>query len=243
LYIFLGDLNSSKSAAESCFFYALRAKNKWKECGSLVFKAWVKHLLGDSDAQLNFQDAEKIHQQIKDTSYLYGLWDILHADHLRRQGQTEYARRITEENLIICERNNWPDRLSQSHWLMGHLDADNNVPSAQSHYNQALSIARSISKRDTLIEALLARGRWAARREEVDIANKDLKEALGYALASSYRIYEIDIRIGLAWMHRSGNINKARKEAEKSQIMSQEIGYHWGQVDAAEVLAALTMAK
>jgi len=45
---------------------------------------------------------------------------------------------------------------------------------------------------------------------------------------------------GLAWAHlAAGDTNRARQEAERAQRMSADMGYHWGQVDAAEVLAAL----
>jgi hypothetical protein len=54
-----------------------------------------------------------------------------------------------------------------------------------------------------------------------------------------YRIYEADIRVALAWAHlAAGDPAAARPEAERAQRMSADMGYHWGQVDAAEVLAA-----
>jgi hypothetical protein len=71
-------------------------------------------------------------------------------------------------------------------------------------------------------------------------ALSDLREALGYATDSGYRIYEADSRIALAWAHLAAkDATAARQEATRAQTMSQEMGYHWGQVDAAEVLAVL----
>ena len=91
------------------------------------------------------------------------------------------------------------------------------------------------------IETLLARGRWTARHlRDSATAFSDLNEALDYTVDGSYRIYEADIRLGLAWAHlAAGDTNRARQEAERAQRMSADMGYHWGQVDAAEVLAAL----
>jgi hypothetical protein len=81
------------------------------------------------------------------------------------------------------------------------------------------------------------------------LAFNDLNEALGYALAGGYRIYEADIRIGLAWAHLAlspgpspkgrGELEAARAEAERAHAMSEEMGYYWGKVDAAEVLSAI----
>jgi hypothetical protein len=72
------------------------------------------------------------------------------------------------------------------------------------------------------------------------LAFSDLNEALGYAVDGGYRRYEADIRIALAWAHlAAGDRQTARAEAERAQRMSADMGYHWGQVDVAEVLAAV----
>ena len=102
-----------------------------------------------------------------------------------------------------------------------------------------------------LIEALLARGRWAARLPVSDLrsfqnlaglpqAFSDLREGLGYAADGGYRIYETDMRIGLAWAYLAAVDGAAAgQEAARVQTMSREMGYHWGLVDAEEVLAVI----
>ena len=71
-------------------------------------------------------------------------------------------------------------------------------------------------------------------------AFSDLREALGYATDGGYRLYEADIRIALAWAHlASNNPTAAKQEATRAQTLSIDMGYHWGQVDAAEVLDQL----
>ena len=78
----------------------------------------------------------------------------------------------------------------------------------------------------------------------------DLNEALEYALAGGYRIYEADIRVALAWANAvdssqlsvvsmqsaENSRQKTRTEAERALRMSEEMGYYWGKVDAEEVL-------
>jgi hypothetical protein len=65
-----------------------------------------------------------------------------------------------------------------------------------------------------------------------------LSEALGYATDGDYRIYEADIRIAFAWVHLAEDEPIAAcQEAARARTMSQEMGYHWGQVDVDEVLA------
>ena len=69
---------------------------------------------------------------------------------------------------------------------------------AREHYNQALRIARGISDRSALIEALLGHGRWLAKHmKDAEAAFSDLNEALGYCVESGYRIHEADVRIAL----------------------------------------------
>jgi tetratricopeptide (TPR) repeat protein len=254
---------------------ARRAENEHDECQSLSLQAWAAHLRGELEAAgVAFAQAEALEREIDSTKrYLYSLRGINHANHLRRTGQADYARRVSEANLEICQRNHWSDQASMCHRVLGNLDADPTASSGQAgqhasarqHYDEALKIARGISDRAALIEALLARGCFAARQAATDpkgLENpsglNDLNEALGYAVASGYRIYEADIRIGLAWAHLAlalspklaagqppspeigrGELEAARAEAERARQMSVDMGYHWGQVDADQVLAAL----
>jgi tetratricopeptide (TPR) repeat protein len=250
LHAHLGALDASAEAARQALTLARRVENKSDEMVSLGWQAWAAHLLGGLEAANEaFQQAEVLGQEIDSTKRCrYSLSGIQHADHLRRTGEGAYARRVAEANLEICERNRWPNDRSRSHRVLGDLDADGgDHESARTHYDQALKIARGITFRPALIEALLARGRWAARHGDLTglqdpsgLAFSDLNEALGYAVDGGYRIYEADIRLALAWAHlAAGDRQAVRAEAARAQRMSADMGYHWGQVDAAEVLAAL----
>ncbi len=261
----LGRLAASATAAEEALTLARRAENKRDERNSLAYQAWAVHLRGQVDeASAAFQQAEALEREIESSvQYLYSLRGIQHAEHLRRVGQADDARRVTAANLTICERNRVVSQISMCHRVLGELDADegNHAP-ARDHFDTALTIARSISHRPALIEALLARGRWAAKLAYSDLtggpqptsptqgsedhlsglnslpqAFSDLREARGYASDGGYRIYEADSRIALAWTHlASGSPAAAKQEAVRAQTMSMDMGYHWGQLDAAELL-------
>jgi tetratricopeptide (TPR) repeat protein len=278
LHISLGELGAAAEAADRALALAQRAENKKDERNSLLWQAWAAHLNGEwRVAGEAFQQAEALEQEIDSSvQYLYSLRGVQHADHLRRTSgsstalrqaqdgsseQVDYARRVTEANLAICERSRWPDDTSRCRRVLGDLDAqEGNHPDAREHYDRAVSIARGISHRPALIEALLGRGRWAAKgaaetsevfakhsepgrgaeTSEVSRAFNDLDEALGYATAGGYRRYEADIRVALAWAHlAAGDTAKARAEARRALQLSGEMGYHWGQVDAEEVLGEL----
>jgi tetratricopeptide (TPR) repeat protein len=243
LHAHLGQLAASAAAAEQALGLARRAENKQDESFSLAYQAQALHLRGDSRAAgTAFAQAEVLEREIDPNKrYLYSLRGIQHADFLRRTGEADYARRVTEANLEVCERNHWAFLISPCHRVLGDLDFDaGQLDSALAHYATALKIARGISVRNVLIEALLARGRFNARQGDAAAAHSDLDEALDYATAGGYRRYEADIRIALAWMHQAqGDMVAARAEALRAKAMSEEMGYYWGKVDAEEVLSKL----
>jgi tetratricopeptide (TPR) repeat protein len=281
LHASLGALDKSAEAARQALDLAHKAENKDAQRTSFAFQGLAASLLGDlrtaSDA---FSQAEKLEQQIDSSvRYLYSLRGINHAIHLYRAGDLAYSRCVTEANLKLMVDNHWPDDTSRCHRVLGDLDSDSgNRESARAHYESALKIARSIQDRRVLIEALLARGRFAAKTSEVFLkdsqaiaelgktsevylqqAFNELNEALNYAVEGGYRICEADIRVALGWAWLASNqsspsgdfavnsdqsstvngqpsIVRAKAEAERALQMSIEMGYHWGKVDAEEVL-------
>ena len=244
LYYCRGDLARSCYTAGQALDLARRAGKKDLEFLSLAPQAWAYHLQGNlKKASRNFRDAEALEKENDSSiSHLSGLRGIHHADHLMRRGEADYARKVTQANLKICERYNFPAIMSQCHRILADLFADaGQHEEARESYGLALNLARSISHRLVLIEALLSRGRWYGKiMKDSAAASSDLNEALEYARAGGYRPYEADIRIGLAWAHlAAGNVDLARGEARFALQMSQDMGYHWGIVDAKEVLAKL----
>jgi tetratricopeptide (TPR) repeat protein len=259
LHAHLGALTESAAAAREALRLARRVENKENKRGSLNLQAWAAHLRGDLETACEaFRQAEILEREIDSNVQCLtrngGIW---HAGHLRQIGNADYARKIIVSNIEYCKRNRWTFLVSRCHRVLGDLDAlrlpeSSRSESARGHYDGALKIARSISRRDVLIEALLARGRWFARHEhETPAAFSDLREALDYALNGGYRIYETDIRIALAWAHlaalrlpesarlRESSLKSARAEAQRALQMSTEMGYYWGKIDAKEVLEEL----
>lgn len=175
LHASLGALEESATAAQQALDLSRRAEKKDGQCFSLAFQGLANHLLGNTQTASDaFAGAEKFQQEIysqQNIRYLFSLRGIQHADYLRRtdhpstgSGNAGYARRMTEANLDLMERNHWPDDESRCHRILGDLDADSgNHTSAREHYEPALKIARGISHRSVLIEALLGRGRWQAK--------------------------------------------------------------------------------
>jgi tetratricopeptide (TPR) repeat protein len=255
LYVLLGALERSQEFGAQALTLAHRAADKFITCTVLSHLGWVAHLRGNIKlARERFNDAEKleIERHTDNTKYLYSTRGIQHADHLRCTGQSDYARRVTQANLDVWIKDSkWAKDESYCYRVLGDLDSESgNHASAHTYYESALKIARSISNRSTLIESLLARGRWHAKYADtltkIQNLHKDdlvaqafnvLNEALGYCVESGYRIYEADVRIALGWAYlANGEKEKAKQSAERALQMSNEMGYYWGKVDAEEVL-------
>ena len=157
MYACLGDLVASAESAREAIVLSDRAENKNYKRNSLAYLAYAAFLQGDgTTAGESFQQAEALNRVLNSSNqYLHSIMSIFHAEYLLRYDEADYARRVTEANLKICKRNNWLSDNSRSHRVLGDLGIDPQV-----HYAEALKIARSISHRHSLIEALLGYGRW-----------------------------------------------------------------------------------
>jgi hypothetical protein len=68
----------------------------------------------------------------------------------------------------------------------------------------------------------------------------DLIPARDCATQTGYYLHEADIRIAIGWAYLTAkDLAMARAQADRARRMSSEMGYHWGQVDADELLAEL----
>lgn len=257
LYISSGKINNSMGTAEYALKLVTRPDNlqvvemgDFQESGPDMIADWsligfIEMLHGDveqaalSFAQAKFLCRSELH--VKDLPLRSG---VLFTTYLWRKGERRDAAALTRKYLKQYQR---PDQIverSQLHHMLGnisaasgkHLDADKN-------YTEAVKLARGFSRRDILIEALAARGRWAASQNNIELAHADLEEALHYA-RGGYRLYEADVRVGLAIMHLAeGDQEGAQREAQEAERISNDIGYHWGLRDAADVLRTIGTKK
>lgn len=242
-YIYQGQLRSSKKVISEALALSLRQRDLLGQRTSLMWQAWINHLLGQLDeASSLFTIAERIERQLNpDVNYLFRLRGIYHADHLRLTGDIEYAQRIAEANLDICERNHWVEYISLSHRVLGDIAREKHqLINAYQHYETSLKIARNISKQNVLIEALLAQGYWMIHQNEREAALSSLQEALVCAKSGGYRLYEADIIIAMAYLHlASKNSDFARRELLRARQMSLEMDYYWGQINSDKGFSAL----
>jgi hypothetical protein len=161
---------------------------------------------------------------------LYGIW---HADHLRRIGDLETARKVTEFLFKAAESDEQLDDISMTWRLRGDVAATTeDAAEVRENFDNAVRTARAISELTVLLEALLARGRWRAATSDPQ-AIVDLNEALNLALGGSYKLYEADIRLGRArHFANEGNMEDARADLKRARALVDETGYYWAGIEA-----------
>lgn len=284
LYYHMGNLAAGAEAASEALILARFMHDNELERDALVYGARSAFLYGEIDiAGEAFKRAAALTQTLNATPpMLHGLQGLWYAEYLYRAGDVATAGRVTEANLeawAIAYGVRHDE--SRCHRLLGDLAGFYNTPSqtlgtgllgmtdtgplptrqARGHYNKAVWIAQGVAHLPTLIEALIARGYWAARQldstEQLrQQAFSDLEEALQYAITGGYRCYEADIHVALAWAHLAlsrhpptygiGNLQNpeahraiARQEAQRAQNLSANLNYHWAKMGAEEVLQTL----
>ena len=88
--------------------------------------------------------------------------------------------------------------------MLGDLNTVDSQPERARHnYQTALKLARAIPRLDIRIEALSAYGHFLACQGED--AMGELSEALRLARNGGYRLYEVDVRVRLAWARMQEN--------------------------------------
>lgn len=181
-----------------------------------------------------------MNQEIDNSNqYLDGFRGIQHADYLRLNGYTSKAWDVVRYNMKNCDISKDLPQISRCYRVFGDLYASEGLhKEAESNYSLAVHDARNIDRRDILIEALSARGRWAAKQGKIDEAYSDLEEAYKYASESGYQLYKVDIILGLSLvLLAQGNTSKAKERIETAQKMSIKMNYYWGQLEADNLLS------
>ncbi|MFD4718154.1 trypsin-like peptidase domain-containing protein [Streptomyces sp. NPDC058423] len=239
LYLSLGVLPSCGPVIEEAFALARRAQDQEDLLVAETVSGALAHLQGRSaDAQRAFAEALRIAGDCTPIPALYSSSGIRYAEHLRLNGRIHEARQVHQTNLEICRAARWRGEEAGCLVGLGDLAIDVGDPDlARGHYDEALRIARGITRRDVFVSALLGHVRWALHvGEPLSSLQGNLSHALTMATVGGFRIAEIEARLLLARAQHSGGDHEAAwAELAQADQMSAETGYHWGQ-SAAQAL-------
>lgn len=248
----VGDLRGAGAAAGELADLARRASDgpdaealdlKLLELMSLASTAWVAHLRGDGPtAGQAFQRAEALQvEREPQVRHLYSTGGIWHALHLIRTGDLAYAEEVTRDNLALAGRAGLVQNIAACQRILGHIARlRGEFDEAAGWYDAAVDASQQIGLGYEVACNLLGRGQLGLAQRAYRKASDDLVMARDICRDPGYRLLETDVLIALSRIDTAqGRSNEAEAQAKRALRTSEEMGYHWGTVDAAEVLAAL----
>jgi tetratricopeptide (TPR) repeat protein len=252
LYYYLGELKSATNAARKGIKAAKssRADNKKMTrhlINSTCLLAWALSLRGFTCASNElFQKARILSEEIGDGRILKNFCGAFNAEHLILMGNLQEARDIAEINFASSQELKRLSQVSRFHRILGNIDSiEGKNALAEEHYLNSLRIARDIYRKDLIIETLLSLGRFRAKNIYcIKEAFCNLNDALEYSKSSSYRIFEVDVRLGLSFALLSiDDLRASENEAIYAWKISRNIGYYWGDVEAMKIFSLIQNKK
>jgi tetratricopeptide (TPR) repeat protein len=241
---YLGRLVSARRRADEALRIAEEMNDPEEIRDALAYRGYIADSIGELEiATEQFARAESLQASIEPErprlTSLYGLW---HAEHLFHTGNLIAARSLAQYVLDHGRAEHQLDDISMSWRVLGNIAAAEQAHNeAAKCFDEAVRGARAISELTVLLEALLARGRWAARLRYGD-ATADLNEALNLARGGSYKPSEAKIRLGRARvLAAKENLTSARAELARALELAQETNYYWAIKEADSLKLELSV--
>jgi tetratricopeptide (TPR) repeat protein len=210
------------------------------EIDSRVYRAHALSLAGELPAaSRDYSAADTIERgKHSENEALYSGRGINWCRHRLQLGDTGAARRLTERNRVICERNRWNANIAMCDLLLGELDlhaADRD--SASRRIGEAVHVFREARQGEDLPNALLAQAR---RRKSVE----DCEEALRLAARSGFVLMLCNALNLRALLRReAGELDKAAEDAHEVLEIAERCGYYWGRHEALRQLRDASKAS
>jgi hypothetical protein len=221
MHALAGDYRSARTCAAAGHRFG------WKDADliavrkqSLAMSGWVAALRGRLTLGLRLF---KLARELDGGSPLQGVSPARYAEILFQMGQVSEGRKIAAE--LTASTSPIPMR-SMAHRILAVLDNRLTEGERQKHFDEAVRLARMMSRREVLIEALVWRGCWSASAGSQEMARADLEQALSYSIGGGYRMFEGLARLGLAALQkRKGMTDAAAQETAAAENVLMAAGY------------------
>ena len=238
-----GELETGIESAKKAVEMAEKAKNEQYIIDSNAYLGWIYYLLGrNGKAEKQFEEADELQMKIDpDGDHLYSIGGVFYADFLISLGRIEDAFDLTEQNLEICQSQNWPDDISRCHRCLGAIErTKGNYKEAQNHLKKALEIARKIGYTAIEIEALIERGRLRLDVGKYKDAIGDAENVLEICGRTGFRFYEPEGELVLARAYVGlKDFEKAESNANSAYETALGMKYRWAEGDTADLLGEI----
>ncbi|HEV7405572.1 MAG TPA: hypothetical protein VGO11_21685, partial [Chthoniobacteraceae bacterium] len=204
-----------------------------EELISRAYRAEALSLAGELPAASHdFTAADTIERKdASDNAALHSIRGIRWCRHRLRLREADAARRFTEANRAICERNGWNDDLARCDLLLGELDvAAGDREAAERRIGAAVRVFREARIGTDLPDALLAQARLRGSIE-------DCEEALRLAARSGFALKQCDaLNLRAELRREAGQPADAAKDARDALEIAERCGYYWGRHEALRQL-------
>lgn len=203
----------------------------------LAYEAWIDHLRGrDAAASAGFAAAVELLRSIDaGLDALVDLWGVYQADALLSGRATAGVAAIIDANLDYAEENGVTEVVSQCHRQLGDVASmGGDRINAHAHYAKALDLARRISHRAVLLEALIASARWECDGGTAESAEATAEDAIVLAREFGYVVYECDaLLVGAEAARCGGDTERSRRAGREALELAVQLGYEPGRRRAA----------
>ncbi|MDZ4404165.1 toll/interleukin-1 receptor domain-containing protein [Prosthecobacter sp.] len=211
-----------------------------QERSSRAYRAHALSLGGEmAAASRDFAAADTLNRKNHhENAALYSSGGIKWCSHRFRLGEADSARRLTEANRAICERNRWNQTIAQCDLLLGELDlAAGGRDSADQRIVAAVRLFREARQGMDLPDALLAQARLRGSVE-------DCEEALRLAARSGLVLKQCDaLNLRARLRREAGQPADAAKDARDALEIAERCGYYWGRHEALRQLRDAAQAS
>ncbi len=234
-------LESAKKALE----LAQTAKDEQYIVDSKAYLGWIYYLLGKTEeAEQNFKESDELEKKISEFR-LYSHRGVNYATFLISMGRVDEAFKLTEQNLEICNSQNWPDDISRCHRCLGAIERiKGDKKQSEEHIQEALEIGHKIGVPDLQIEALLERARLNLDMGKYDDAFRDANEVLKICSRTGFWFYEPAAAIILAKAYlEQKDFEQAKSNAKSAYEKAVSMKYRWAEGDAAHLLGRILLAE
>lgn len=228
----LGDLHRAKENALTAEEFAAHVRESVHR-GKLSRRAvalqgWILLWAGDARPALAlFEKADQKSAGPDVFDWQQRAEGIRYGDALLACGERDRAQTVAQDILSSARGERSVPLESMGSRLLGELrESEGNSESARELYDNAVRLARATTRREILIEALLARGRQARQGGAASQAEQDLREAVRECRENGYRPFEADSRRELGGvLVNTGRSEMGRAELEKAKRLFKETGY------------------
>jgi tetratricopeptide (TPR) repeat protein len=233
----MGELENALNSAEEALKMAEKAEREDYIVYSKAYLGQILYLLGrNREAEEQFKRADEL--SIKIWSYrLYSIWGVFYADFLISENRIDEASDLTQQNLEICQSENWPADISRCHRVLSAIcRIKREYREAEEHLRTSLEIAKKVGMPELEIEALIEVGKLYLEKKEYKSAIDRANRILRLCKRTGFKLYEPDAELILAKAY-SKDTQKSKHYAESAHQKAKDMGYHLSALEAIHLFS------